>query len=68
MSAPDDLDALALELERTAAGLREGRLEGDGAAEAVERCAALAARLGAELDRLARARPESQPPAQEALL
>ena len=68
MSTPDELEALALELERTAAALREGRIEADAAADAVERCATLATRLGAELDRFARARPETQPPAQEALL
>ena len=68
MTATALIDGLVAELERTAEALRAGRLDGPEAAEAVERCAELATRLGAELDRLARARPQSQGPGQEALL
>jgi hypothetical protein len=68
VSAPEALEGLVLELERTAAELRAGRLEGPQAADAVERCAGTATRLGAELDRLARARPEGPDPGQEDLL
>ena len=45
---------LARELEELAARLRSGELSPDEAAEAVERCAELAARLGSELDAAAR--------------
>jgi hypothetical protein len=64
----DAVRALVEELERTARALRAEDLDGREAAEAVERCAEAANRLGAELDRLARARPEAGGPAQEALL
>lgn len=47
MSHFDDLSA---ELEGLAERLRSGELEGMEAAEAVERCAELATRLGSELD------------------
>ena len=49
-----DLDALIRELEESAAQLRAGELDAVGAAELVERCAELAARVGAELDRAGR--------------
>ena len=60
-----DLDGLIRELEDSAAKLRAGALRGDPsgptpreyavqAAELVERCAELAARVGAELDRAGR--------------
>ena len=68
MTAAASLGGLVAELERTAEALRAGRLDGPEAAEAVERCAEIATLLGAELDRLARARPESRGPGQEVLL
>ena len=49
-----DLDGLIRELEESAARLRAGELDAVGAAELVERCAELAARVGAELDRAGR--------------
>ena len=48
------MNELARELEELAAQLRSGELSPDEAAEAVERCAELAARLGSELDAAAR--------------
>ena len=48
------MNELARELEELAARLRSGELSPDEAAEAVERCAELAARLGSELDAAAR--------------
>ena len=65
MSA-DELDAAITELERAAERLRAGDIEPDEAAELVERCAELAARAGAALDRQAAAPPDS--PEQERLL
>jgi hypothetical protein len=62
------IDNLINELEQTAARLRSGELEADGAAEAVERCAHLAAELGSELDIHARAASAGEPPGQEKLL
>jgi exonuclease VII small subunit len=62
------LDDLVAELETAARKLRSGELQGEEAAAQVERCAALAAELGSELDREARdARSESSP-GQETLL
>jgi exonuclease VII small subunit len=49
------LDELVSELEATAARLRAGELEGEEAAELVERCAQLAVQLGTELDAESRA-------------
>ena len=49
-----DLDGLIRELEESAAQLRAGELDAVQAAELVERCAELAARVGAELDRAGR--------------
>jgi hypothetical protein len=49
-----DLDSLIRELEAAAARLRTGDIDADEAAGLVERCAELAGRLGAELDRAAR--------------
>ena len=63
MSALDDAIA---ELERAAARLREEDLPPDEAADLVERCAEIAARVGAELDR--RADPARGAPGQETLL
>ena len=48
------LDDLIKELEGSAARLRAGELDAVQAAELVERCAELAARVGAELDRAGR--------------
>jgi hypothetical protein len=62
------LDTLVEELEQTAARLRSGELDGDAAAAAVERCAELASRVGAELDLQARAAAAGEPPGQERLL
>jgi hypothetical protein len=62
------LDSLIDELEQTAARLRAGELDGDGAAQAVERCAEIAAQLGSELDVQARAATAGEPPGQEKLL
>jgi exonuclease VII small subunit len=61
-------DSLVDELEQTAARLRAHELEGEEAAAAVERCAELAAQLGAELDAQARAATAGEPPGQEKLL
>ena len=49
-----DLDELIRELDESAARLRAGELDAVQAAELVERCAELAARVGAELDRAGR--------------
>lgn len=49
-----DLDTLVRELKDAAARLRAGEMDADEAAAQVERCAELAGRLGAELDRAAR--------------
>jgi hypothetical protein len=62
--APHDAELLIAELEQTAARLRAGALDVEEATALVERCADLATRLGAELDR--QARPDS--PDQETLL
>lgn len=50
----EDLQTLVRDLEYAATRLRAGDLDGDEAAELVERCAELAARVGSELDRAAR--------------
>ncbi len=64
-----DLDSLVRELEDVATRLRAGDLDGDEAAALVERCAELAGRAGAELDRAAReAEREAPAGAQERLL
>ncbi len=62
------LDSLIDELEDTAAKLRSGELDPDGAAQAVERCAELASQLGSDLDLQARAATATEPPGQEKLL
>ena len=49
-----DLDKAIRELEESAAQLRAGEMDAAQAAELVERCAELAARVGAELDRAGR--------------
>jgi len=60
MTSPDTLQELAEELEAVADKLRADAVDPDEAADMVERCADLAARLGAELDARARAASESE--------
>ena len=71
-SEPDTLRDCAEELERAAARLRSGEARGDDAAALVERCAELAGRISAVLDREARAATAELPfddaPEQERLL
>ena len=62
------IDELVAELEQTAARLREGQLDQGEAAQLVERCADLANRVGAQLEREARAGAAGDPPGQEQLL
>ena len=52
-----ELDKAIRELEESAAQLRAGEMDAVQAAELVERCAELAARVGAELDRAGREEP-----------
>jgi len=63
----DELQELVAELENTADQLRAGDLSPEDAAAAVERCAELAARVGATLDAQAR-EPDEALPGQEELL
>lgn len=56
-----DLDQMIRELEESAARLRAGELDAAQAAELVERCAELAARVGAELDRAGREADRDDP-------
>jgi hypothetical protein len=63
-----EIDELVRELEDAAAKLRQGDIDPQAAAELVERCAELAARLGAELERQARAGAPGEKPGQETLL
>ena len=51
----DDLDSLIRELEQVAERLRREEIDPGEAAELVERCAGLAARIGGELDARGRA-------------
>ena len=62
----ESLDDLIAELESVAVRLREGGVEPDEAAELVDRCAELAARIGGELD--AESRSASEAEGQERLL
>jgi hypothetical protein len=62
-----ELHELVVELEDTAAQLRSGELSPEDAAQAVERCAKLAGRVGSQLDELAR-EPDDTLPGQEELL
>jgi hypothetical protein len=63
------LDAAIAELERAAGRLRSHDLSQDEAAGLVEECAELAARVGGELDRTARAASAESPASgQERLL
>jgi hypothetical protein len=61
-----EADALSRQLEDVAARLRAGDLQPEEAAAQVERCAELAARIGAELDAQSRAASETE--GQERLL
>jgi hypothetical protein len=67
MSDESSLQDLVQELEQAAAQLRGGELDSAAAADLIERCADLAARLGAELEALAR-KGEGGSPGQESLL
>ena len=62
------LGGLIEELEGAAARLRSGELGADEAAAMVERCAELAARIGAELDAESRAASQAPAAGQERLL
>ena len=62
-----NLESLIEELEQAATQLRSGDLDSAQAADLVERCAELAARLGGELEEQARA-GEASAPGQETLL
>jgi len=66
VNEPRSLEQLTDELEAVAEKLRAGAVEQDEAADLVERCAELAAQLGAEVD--ARARSASETEGQERLL
>ena len=68
MSGDDpNLEKLVRELEGAAEQLRSGELDSAAAADLIERCAELAARLGGELEALAR-KGEGSAPGQETLL
>ena len=60
------LDELAAELEAVADKLRSEAIDGDEAADLVERCAELAQRIGSEID--ARSRTAGEAEGQERLL
>jgi hypothetical protein len=60
------LEELASELESVAAKLRAEAIDGDEAADLVERCADLAQRIGSEID--ARGRSAGEAEGQERLL
>jgi exonuclease VII small subunit len=62
-----NLEELVHELEQAAERLRSGELDSAEAADLIERCAELAARLGGELEALAR-KGEGGSPGQETLL
>ena len=66
MTQPDSLAGLADELEAVADKLRADAVDSDEAADLVERCAEIAARIGAEIDARARGAAESE--GQERLL
>jgi hypothetical protein len=66
MNQPDSLTALAEELEAVADKLRADAVDADEAADLVERCAEMAARISAEIDARARGAVESE--GQERLL
>jgi hypothetical protein len=60
------LEELAADLEAVADKLRSEAIDGDEAADLVERCAELAQRIGAEID--ARSRSAGEAEGQERLL
>ena len=62
------IEELVSELEQTAVRLRQGDLEQGEAAQLVERCADLANRVGAQLERDARDAAAGEQPGQEQLL
>jgi hypothetical protein len=62
------LESGAARLEQAAERLRAGELDGEEAAALVERCAELAAALGAELERESRAALAEPVPGQGELL
>ena len=66
MNRPESLSGLVEELEAVADKLRAEAVDADEAADLVERCAEVAARLGAEVD--SRARDASESEGQERLL
>jgi hypothetical protein len=66
VTRPETLSALAEELEAVADKLRADAVDADEAADLVERCAEIAARLGAKIDSRARGASESE--GQERLL
>jgi len=66
VNTPDSLGQLAEELEAIVDKLRADAVDADEAADLVERCAEMAARLGSEIDARARGAAESE--GQERLL
>ena len=66
MNRPESLSALVEELEAVADKLRADAVDADEAADLVERCAEIAARLGGEIDSQARGASEAE--GQERLL
>jgi hypothetical protein len=64
----EGLAGLIEQLEEAAAQLRSGELGADEAAAVVERCAELAARIGADLDAESRAASQAPATGQERLL
>ena len=64
--AAPGLEELAAELEAVADKLRSEAIDGDEAADLVERCAELAQRIGADID--ARSRSAGEAEGQERLL
>jgi hypothetical protein len=62
------IEELVAELEQTAVRLRGGQLDQGEAAQLVERCADLANRVGAQLEREARTAAAGESPGQEQLL
>ena len=63
----DNLEDLVKELESAATQLRGGELDSAAAADLIERCAELAARVGADLEQRLRS-GEGATPGQETLL
>jgi len=66
VNRPESLSGLVEELEAVADKLRAEAVDADEAADLVERCAEVAARLGADVD--SRARDASESEGQERLL